>query len=120
MANILSTKVLNEKYKHIASLKFYGHRADNHNMVLPPYKEQMWKEIEYHKTLCIISNCMILLTKDKEEIPKVYFNGDKPILKENGIEKLLSDVVNDIFGDNSRIREFKLDQFNHLRIGSDY
>lgn len=116
MANIrFNTKQLTERFTHIVSGNIYYHRNGD-ALRLPNEKDMLWKIYKYGDKDYLISNCMVVYKLNTKEIPKIYFNSDKPILKTNSSERLLSDVVNELFGDNSRVREFRLNEFNNLRI----
>lgn len=116
MANIrFSNKQLTERYTHIVSGNIYYHRNGD-ALRLPSEKDMLWKTYRYGNKDYLISNCMVVYKLNTKEIPKLYFNGDKPILKNGNNERILSDVVNELFGDNSRVREFRLSDFNNLRV----
>lgn len=117
MANIRFTKSqLEARYIHIAKGNTYYHRNGT-EYKLPNYNEMLWKPFIINNKEVMISNCMVVLNDlSSKEIPKIYFNSDKPVLKSSNNEMSLSDVVDKLFKENSRVREFRLNEFNHLRI----
>lgn len=115
MANIRFTnKQLNELLNHIFLGNVYYHRSGK-EFKLPDEKDMLWKIYSHNGKDYLISNCMVIYVLDTRKIPKMSFNSDKPILKTLDGERLLSDIVNELFGKDSRVREFRLNEFNHLR-----
>lgn len=117
MANIRFTKSqLEDRYNHIVRGNVYYHRNGT-EYKLPSYDEMLWKPFVVNGKELVLSNCMVVFNDLKnKEIPKMYFNSDKPILKLGNTEVLLSDAVDKLFKENSRVREFRLNEFNHLRV----